>query len=168
MLMNAIVACLIAVSHASLHGGSATPRAERLSTLTLCCANDNDLFQGLVQGGARPARFDSADEAIEHAEPGSGVLVLADRYPAERTPLRPELLEKVKTKRLRLFIEYPQSLPGIEFGEPRGIKWERAVVASEREDLGLPKLRILAVHDCRFLPTKAGRPDPGPGARGRV
>lgn len=162
--MIAIAALFMALSQASLQGGRddagglVSSQAERLSTLTFCCARDNDLFQSLVQGGANPARFDSVDEAIDRAGRGTGVLVLADRYPSERTVLGPEPLEKAKTKQLRLFLEYPRSLPGIELGEPRGVRWERAVVAAEAEDWGLPKLRILAVHDCRFLPAPSAAP----------
>lgn len=122
--------------------------------LTLCCAEDNDLYRSLVRAGSGPARVGDAAEAIGRAEEGSAVLVLADGYPEKRTPLGPDLMREARAKHLRLFIEYPESLPGIEFGEPRGIRWERAVVADEAR-AGLPKLRILGLHDCRILPAKA-------------
>lgn len=153
-----LLCVLIALSPASGRRVVAASGDEGSDALTFCCAAGNDLFQSLVRAGANPARVASASEAIDHAKEGSGVLVLADRYPAERTQLSPELLQKAKMKRLRLFVEYPQSLPGIEFGEPRGVQWERAVVASDAVGDALPKMRILTLHDCRFLPTKADAP----------
>lgn len=150
-----LVASVIALLANPTRGVSDVDRA---GTLTLCCAEDNDLFQALVRGGASPRRFGSPDRAIDGAEEGAGVLVLADGYPTTRTPLRLELLQKAREKRLRLYVEYPQAHPGLEFGEPRGTRWERAVVASDAEAVGLPKMHILALHDCRFLPVQAVDP----------
>jgi hypothetical protein len=129
--------------------------------LTFACAERNDLYQAVVNGGSRPPRFDSAAAAVDHAPAGSGVLLLADGYPAERLRVDAATLEKARAKRLRLLIEYPDTLPGVRFGAPRTAVWERAVIASDALGKELPRLRILAVHGCTFLPveTKAANPD---------
>ncbi len=128
------------------------------SPLVFSCAADNDLFQALTRGGAKPARCDSAEQAIERAEPHSGVLVLADGYPKEGTRISEDLIKKIKSKKLQVYIEYPATFPGCMFGKPREAKWERAVVVAAEEPLALPAQRLLAVHDASFLPTEARHP----------
>src|SRR4051812_12494986 len=68
--------------------------------LTFCCSAENDLFK-LVPGAARA---DSPADAVDRAADGSGVLVLADRYPAQRTDVPGDVLARAKAKHLRLFI----------------------------------------------------------------
>jgi hypothetical protein len=116
------------------------------------------LFKAVVSGGAAADRFDSPDEAIKHANPDSAVLILAVEYPAKPVNISEELVQVARAKQLRLYIEYAGSLPGIAFGTPRRAHWERAVVASKSIDLGLPPMRILAMHECTFLPTSARNP----------
>ncbi len=50
---------------------------------------------------------------------GAGVLILADGYPGKATPIAPEVLEEASRKKLRLYVEYPSALPGLELGQPR-------------------------------------------------
>ena len=114
----------------------------------------------MVKGGAQPRRFSKGREAVEVAEPGSGVLLLADGYPSARTTVDEKTLQLAHEKHLRLYIEYPQALPNLNFGAPRGVTWERAVIASDLFAADhLPKLQILAVHGCQFLPVDAAKPD---------
>jgi hypothetical protein len=118
--------------------------------LTFCCSAQNDLYAAL--GKAHYPRFSTAAAAIQHATPGTGVLVLADDYPARQTALDPGDCELALQKGLRLFVEYPVAVPGLEVAAPRRTTWERLVVASDRFGPALPKLRILAAHDCHFVP----------------
>ena len=71
------------------------------------------------------------DTAIAQASAKTGVLILADRYPDEPTPFDLSLLDQAGAKQLRVYVEYPHKLPGIELGQPQGIHWERAVVSSD-------------------------------------
>ena len=52
----------------------------------------------------------------------------------------------------RLFIECPETVPGIEFGEPIQAEFERTVVASEFFGDDLPEGQILVQHNCWFRP----------------
>ena len=115
-------------------------------------------LRGTCRRRRSAARFHSPAEAIQAAKPRSAVLILADKYPEGRTAIDAKLVQEASLKGLRLFVEYPASIPGVEFGESQRVRWERAVVASDIVDLGLPKMHILALHDCQFLTAKAADP----------
>lgn len=126
---------------------------------------DNDLVRVLDGAGANIIRFDDAAAAATQSPPGTGVLILADQYPQQTTQLSPELFKQARDKRLRLYIEYPTSVPGLEFGAPQTLKtghWgnilERTIVASDAFGDALKKHRILMIHDCRYLPVAAKEP----------
>jgi len=122
-------------------------------------AADNDLCQLLRSSGACFARYDSATEALAAAATGEGALILADRYPAQTTPLDAGMFDLAAKKNLRLYVEFPAFLPGLQAGPARETHWERAVIASDAFGAGLAKFRILAIHGCRFVPFQADHPD---------
>ena len=122
------------------------------------CRADNDLFRVATRYWPGAARYESAADAIEQAAPSSGVLILADGYPDKTTEVSPASLVIAKEKNLRLYVEYPANLPGLDLGQPRGTEWERTVVASDVFGPALPKFRILAIHGCRFVPARATAP----------
>jgi hypothetical protein len=110
-------------------------------------------------------RFDRAEQAVNEAPAGAGVLILADGYPNQTTPLEPSVFEQAAKKKLRLYVEYPSWLPDMSLGEPRYLKTgpynailERTVVASDAFGPDLPKMRILMIHDCHYQPVEAENP----------
>jgi hypothetical protein len=123
--------------------------------LTFCCAPGNDLFVALEKAGRRCARFDLPEEAIRTAPANSAVLVLADNYPAQRVRLSPALLELSNRKNQRLYLEFPEALPGLAFQAPRVAEWERGVVTTNGFGERLPALRVLGFHSCHYLPVTA-------------
>ena len=139
--------------------------AAPVTRLSIAGSASNDLVAGLLKGGTPLDRVDSAAAAIEAASPESAVLVLADGYPEQRTRIAPASLELARSKKLRLYIEYPESMPGIEFGPPGGIQWERGIVAADDPAIGLPKFQIVSLQDCRYLPVS---PRPSLLVLGRV
>ncbi len=128
------------------------------SRLLFCCQADNDLFRVLSDSGLRCPRHDTPEEAIGRAPADAGVLILANGYPEQTTPIEPALLDLAAAKRLRLYIEYPGSMPGLEIAQPRGIEWERAVVASPFFRPALNEMHILTLNGCRFTPVQAAHP----------
>ena len=126
--------------------------------LTFACSAGNDLYRVAAGSGYRCARYETAAEAVERAAGKTAVLILADGYPETRTPIPREVFEKARGKSLRLYVEYPNAVPGIDLGPPQRTTWERAVVASSAFGESLPRLSILAVHDCSFLPASARDP----------
>ena len=126
--------------------------------LVFACSADNDLYVAMAAAGAKPPRFDAAAEAVAAAAEGAGVLILADGYPANRTPVDPAVLAEAARKKLRVYVEYPESLPDLKLDPPRRAGWERTVVTSDAFGPALQKMRILMVQDCHFLPTEAADP----------
>lgn len=126
--------------------------------LSFCSSTKNDLYLALKSCGYKCHRFDTAIDAVKHAKPGSGVLVLADGYPSVRTHIDPAVFDIAANKGLKLYIEYPEALPDIELAEPRKAGWERIVVASSTFGESLPMLQILTAHECIFIPCKAEKP----------
>jgi hypothetical protein len=124
--------------------------------LVLCCTADNDLFAVLGRSRIPCERYDDPLVAVDHAHPGSGVLLLADGYPGSTMPLSADLVAKAASKRLRMYVEYPSWLPGGKTAQPREARIERAVVQSEFFGVGLPALHILSINGLRFLPVNVG------------
>ena len=145
-----VVLLLVAVQ------GCAAKNQKRIS---LSCEEDNDLYLTLKENKISCTRYNTPAEAINGAGERSGVLILADGYPERTTVMDALLFEKASNKKLRLYVEYPSYLPGVEVGTPRGTHWERAVVSSDAFAPSLQKLHILAIHDCRFVTMKAENSD---------
>lgn len=127
--------------------------------LILRCSANNDLYRALVAGGGRFARYDRVADAIQAAPRGSGVAILADGYPSELTRVSAELFEEAERKSLRLFIEYPESLPGTQVGQPREVEWERGVITSDAFGPWLERMRIVSLGRCRYAPMRAAKPE---------
>jgi hypothetical protein len=151
--MRQITLCIGAFMGAALAAmaAAAAPRPE----LVFSCSPRNDLYQvlGSITGRTAP-RCDAPADAIASAPEGAGVLLLADGYPEKTTSLDPALLEAAARKKVRLFVEYPSWLPDVTLGEPQSAGWKRAVVISDAFGPELPVMRILMLHDCRFLPAR--------------
>ncbi len=122
--------------------------------VVFCCAEDNDLYRVIAAEG-KVTRVESASAAVRAAQPGQGVLILADGYPQKTARLDQALFDAAAAKRLRLFVEYPSWLPGVKVGAARRTRLERAVVASDAFTPTLKRLDILAVHDCHFVEVEA-------------
>lgn len=122
------------------------------------CRQDNDLYQVLTDMGHVFPRYDDFSEALGSAPSGAALLSLADTYPRPELEVEADQLHLAADRDLRLYLEYPASLPDLEMGAPRSIQWERVVVSSDFFSPVLERDRILALHGCWYLPTTA--PDP--------
>jgi hypothetical protein len=125
---------------------------QQTANLVFCCGADNDLYR--VLGGEKSGyrRLATASEAVQAAGEGAGVLILADGYPEKTTVVEPATLELAAKKNLRLYVEYPASLPEMQLGKPAEIKLERGVVASNVFGQSLRPMRIVMINGCRYLP----------------
>ncbi|MBI4530986.1 MAG: hypothetical protein HY709_05635, partial [Candidatus Latescibacteria bacterium] len=124
------------------------------SIMIFICREKNDLYRLLTKTGLVYPQYMTLAEAIDEAPEGAAVLDLADDYPRPGSGVDGNLLGIAASKGLRLYIEYPASLPGMEFGEPRPTHWERTVVSSDFFSPDLERDSILALHGCWFLPVK--------------
>ena len=138
---------LLLIAAAALLHPQVSAGAQGTSALTFCCSRTNDLFRAL---GSKYPRQETTQGAIREAAPGSGVLILAEGYPLATTRLSPDSFAEARAKGLRLFLEYPDAVPGLQVSAPRQTTWERIIVASDMFAPALPRLRILAAPDCHF------------------
>lgn len=126
--------------------------------LTFCCRSDNDLYAVLTATGAAPPLYPNLDEALDAAPSGTAVLVLADEYPRPDITVTERHLALARERSLRLLLEYPAAVAGVDLGAPCPTQWERAVVASDFFAPGLDKGSILALHGCWYLPAEVSSP----------
>lgn len=136
----------------------AAPHVDRHLELVFACRADNDLYQVLTADGGTYPRFDSAAQAIADAPDGCGVLIMADEYPDKTTLLDNALFETAAGKRLRLYVEYPATLPKMEVAPPREIAHGRGVATSDVFGSAFPRLGVTEIHGCRFVPVTADAP----------
>ncbi len=122
------------------------------------CKAENDLYRVLAECGMKCPRYVDPAAAVEAAPRGAGVLLLADAYPHKTQSIDAALFDQAARKRLRLYVEYPASLPGVELEKPRNTRWERGVITSEGFGPKLRPMRIVAIHDCHFVPLEAEKP----------
>ena len=121
-----------------------------MPTIHLCCAEGNDLYRVLLAGGVTVERYAEPDAALEAAPEHAGVCLLADGYPARGPRFTAELQALQRRKRLRLFVEYPDLLPGVDLGDPQPTRRERVVVASSFFAPAVAPRRILALQGCWY------------------
>jgi hypothetical protein len=127
------------------------------SNINLCCNENNDLYLTLKENRIPCKIYSTPDEAIKNVRAGSGILILADGYPAQTTRIDPELFEMAKLKNLRIYIEYPSVLPGLIVPAPRQANLERVVVTSDKFD-NLSDRQILTLHSCYYVPVAKDYP----------
>lgn len=114
--------------------------------VNVCARPDNDLVRVAGACEIPLRRFDSPEQAVRAAAEGSGVLILADGYPAKTTDVDPAVFDAAANKRLRVYVEYPTSLPGIDVGPPKALGLERVVVTSDAFGDALAPLRIAMIN----------------------
>ena len=137
----------------------------KVKQLILSCRLDNGLFRVLGENRVPVERYPSPAEAVGAAVEGDGVMVLADGYPGTATPMEESIYDAAARKKLKLYVEFPSFLPGVPLGEVAYLRTgeygaiiERTVVASDAFGEALPRLRIMMIHDCHYLPAEAESP----------
>lgn len=116
------------------------------------CKEDNDLFMVLKNSGFHLTRYDELIEALEVAKIEEAVLILADEYPCKGLEISNKNLDMIKEKSLRVYIEYPKTIPFIDIKDPQAINFERVVVSSKFFSPELEEYSILTLHNGWFLP----------------
>lgn len=116
-----------------------------------CTHRENDLIEALYQSGYMPELADNAADAIQRAENGTAVLILADDYPRRGTVLSKEILDAARSKQLRLYIEFPESVLGVPTGEAQTIQYER-LIAPDGFFGAMEKGSILMLNGCWHRP----------------
>ncbi len=123
--------------------------------MVFVCSRHNDLYLALKHSGYSYSRFDTLPEAVSEARINSSMLVLADEYPKPGHIIEKEFLKEAESKSLRLYLEYPEQLPGMKIGHPQPTDCERVVVSSDFFGPSLPEGEILGLQGCWFLPMES-------------
>ncbi len=153
----ALVTALLLAGNGFPPAEMTTVYAQTQPGLVFCARAENDLVRVAAQCGLAASRFDSPVDAVQAAPEGAGLLILADGYPQQATTIVPDLLEAAAKKRLRLYIEYPAALPGLQVGPTRDLKLERIVVASDAFPQTLRPMRIAVAHACQLVEVNASQ-----------
>lgn len=149
-----VLAAALVGAAAAGAAGEQRASGEARPSLLVCADETNDLWQALRRSGIRASRYGSVVAALQAAPTGSSVFLLADGYPSRQTTVPDGLLTSARERRLRVFVEYPASLPGLRFGAAQPTNWERLVVSTDRLGPRLPSGRILGLPDARILPVQ--------------
>jgi hypothetical protein len=127
--------------------------------IVFCGSSSNDLFVLLQKQGLKIKRYNDVLSAVSGTSPNSILFVVADNYPKQKVELNTEFFNQVRLKKLKLYIEYADQIPGVEIGsEPLHTQLERGVVATGVFGAGLKPMSILGINDCYILPAKTDNP----------
>lgn len=125
--------------------------------LQLVCGSNNDLYRVLEANGVTCSRHDTAAQAVDSAGERAGLVILADEYPQRTVAVDATIFESAAKKKLRLFVEFPATLPGMTIPETRPLRFERGVVASDFFGESLPQLRILGINSLHVQPLEVAQ-----------
>lgn len=123
------------------------------NVIHISCQSSNDLYGILQKQKNLIVRIhNSPFTAASDAEVGGVVIILSDEYPFNRVNLSEEFFKLVREKNLRVFLEYPSYLPGVELGKPVKANLERAVVNSSFFKNFPDSLNILNINGLSYIP----------------
>lgn len=135
------------------------PAFAQVRSLTFCGSTENDLFVVLKKNGFVLHRYEVPEAAIKHASEGTGVIIVSDAYPSKKTQISSTALRMAAKKKLRLYIEYPASLPGMSIPDTViTARSDRGVVTGNSFGGHLGPMNILGINDCHILPVKVDSP----------
>lgn len=122
--------------------------------LSFICDENNDLYKTAMDNYAGIDHYESLSEAVQKAEPDSGIAVLADGYPDTLTTLEldDKELKQVESKKLRLYVEYPENNAqlGLEYEGTGDMGFDRLVVLRP-DEMDMPDQSLLYAQGARFV-----------------
>ncbi|CAG7652689.1 hypothetical protein PAESOLCIP111_06603 [Paenibacillus solanacearum] len=127
--------------------------------LFMCCSEDNDMYRTLQQLGISIKRYESVPDALCEIHAETGLFVLADQYPSAAYSFDEAQQQAALSKRLKLYIEYPQSVAGYSVGLPQSTDKERVVVTADFFAPEHQPMTIMTMHSCWYVPMQAQQQD---------
>jgi hypothetical protein len=132
---------------------------ERGKTIHYVGSDSSDLVVWLAGEDFQMVSHENPITAAERAITGAVLFVLASAYPESPTVVTPEFYDIVREKKLKLYVEYPDFVPGITLdAKPMQTRLERGVISSSFFRPALDSLRILGLNDCHLIPSDASDP----------
>ena len=83
-----------------------------MSNVIFCTRRSNDLIKALRYSGYNPVVFQSVNDALKNAREASSILFLADKYPVSSFELTPSVIDEIKSRKIKAYVEYPLSING--------------------------------------------------------
>lgn len=124
-----------------------------------CGSKTNDLYILLKKEGYTIQHHDSVSLAVSSAHKGAAVFVVSDAYPkaSYQNIITQKILRIASRKKLKLFVEYPVSFPGLKItAAPLVTTLERGVIPSDV--FGLEPMTLLGIHNAHILPVDISNP----------
>lgn len=135
------------------------PGSSRSQQVYFSGNSENDLFRLLEAEGYSIKRFDSPARTLEAAPKGAAVFLVADGYPFSRLSTPEQLSSIVKKKKLKVYIEYPSTLEGLDLSaDTLHAQLERGIVTSSDFGKELQPMTILGINDAFVIPVKVEKP----------
>ena len=121
----------------------------------VCAPDDNNLLTVLQQEGKIIQKYSSVEEAVEAAPTGTSVLLLAKDYPDKPQKIGKALVDKIKSKDLKVYAEFTTFADTIS--QPVALSLERVVVMDSTFSQALPAMKLLTINGSYVLPEKHGQ-----------
>lgn len=114
--------------------------------------NDNGLFLTLSMNDYNVHLFSDMASMLDALPDGKAVIITAPGYPEHRVQVTAEEYSALMDKEARLYIEYPEQVPGLGLsGNIYHGRLERGVVCSDFFGDGLPSMSIVGINDCHMI-----------------
>ncbi len=124
-------------------------------------SDKNDLYRLLQLEGFSIKKYASPGDAVHAAKKGTAVVLTAVDYPSVDPVNRMDAAQwrEAGQKQLRMYIEYPAALPGIDVpAQPVETKLERGVITTAAFGASLPPMALLGLHNSYVLPVTVDSP----------
>jgi hypothetical protein len=114
----------------------------------------NDLFILLKSEGYEVEIYDNPSDAVQAASKGAPVIITVNQYPENRTRITSDLYTRARKKALKMYVEYPDFIPGINMNAKNYLgKLERAVITSSHFFKGdFENFDLLGLSSCSLIP----------------
>lgn len=127
--------------------------------ITFCGSESNDLYLLLKKQDIALQHSASIEDAIRNAKRKTAIIIVADNYPDHRVKIYPKTYKEAQQKGLRLYVEYPDFIPGYPQNTIQIVgNLERGVVTSDFFGNSLPAMSLLGINDCHLYPINVSEP----------
>ena len=121
-----------------------------MKDIIFCTRSNNDLIKALKHSGYKPKISKNPEDAIKNADYGSSILFLADDYPTAKFELSKSIIDEIRSKKIKAYVEYPLSINDIKTEEPKTIKYERAIIQNDFFSSNPAKNSICYINGCWY------------------
>jgi len=123
------------------------------TNIIICSDGSTDLTAILDANQYKYQVYTSPLAAVNAANKNAGVLFVANKYPSKRLQIDENVFKIAARKKLKLYIEYPESSPTIPIGDSiLNTQLERAIITTN-EINGVDSLDLIGIHNASVIQT---------------